>query len=60
MYHKTKGYKVDDIDGAFIEFEDGFFLIRASQTGPDVTVRMEADTQDRLVEIKKEFEKLYM
>lgn len=59
-YAKTKGYKVDDIDGAFIEFEDGFFLIRASQTGPDVTVRMEADTQDRLESIKKEFEKLYM
>lgn len=58
-YAISKEYKINEIDGVMVEFEDGFFLIRASQTEPCVTIRMEAETQERLNEIIKEFEKIY-
>ena len=38
-YIKEKGYKYNDIDGARVEFEDGWALIRCSNTGPNITVR---------------------
>lgn len=41
-----EGYKVIDIDGARILFEDGWGLIRASNTGPNITIRAEATTEE--------------
>ena len=62
-YIKEKGYKYNDIDGARVEFEDGWALIRCSNTGPNITVRFEAKTEERLQEIQNEFTeiiKLYL
>ena len=36
-------------------FEDGSALVRASNTGPNITVRFEAKSSSRLEEIKSEF-----
>ena len=41
-----EGYKVIDIDGARILFEDGWGLIRASNTGPNLTIKSEAHTKE--------------
>ena len=57
-YCKEKNYKVIDIDGARIEFEDGWALVRASNTGPNLTVRFEATTKERAEELQKEFQTL--
>ena len=46
-------YQVIDIDGARIQFEDGFGLVRASNTQPVLVLRFEAKTPERLEEIKK-------
>lgn len=48
-----KHYEVIDIDGARIEFQDGFGLVRASNTQPVLVLRFEAKTKDRLQEIKE-------
>ncbi len=45
-------YKVIDIDGARVEFGDGWGLVRASNTQPVVVVRFEARTPERLAEIQ--------
>ena len=45
-------YKVIDIDGARVEFGDGWGLVRASNTQPAVVVRFEARTAERLAEIQ--------
>ena len=54
-YVKNKGYKYIDIDGVRVEYDDGFALTRASNTGPNITMRFEAKTKERLDEIQKEF-----
>ena len=36
-------------------FDDGWALIRASNTGPNITARFEAKTKERLNELKKEY-----
>ena len=46
-------YRVIDIDGARVEFGDGWGLVRASNTQPVVVVRFEARTPERLEEIRK-------
>ncbi len=51
-YFKHKGYNVIDIDGARLEFEDGFALVRASNTQPVIVLRFEAKTESRLNELK--------
>lgn len=45
--------EIIDIDGLRIEFEDGWALVRASNTTPSITVRFEADTEASLVKIQK-------
>ena len=45
-------YKVIDIDGARVEFGDGWGLVRASNTQPVVVVRFEARSAERLEEIR--------
>ncbi|HPU97881.1 MAG TPA: hypothetical protein PLO53_07985 [Candidatus Hydrogenedentes bacterium] len=41
------------IDGARIEFPDGWGLIRASNTSPKLVMRVEADNRKRMLEIEK-------
>ena len=55
-YVKSKNYKFIDIDGVRVQFEDGWALVRASNTGPNLTIRFEAKDENRLKEIQEEFE----
>ncbi len=47
-----RSYRIIDIDGARIEFPDGWGLIRASNTQPALVLRFEAQTEDRLLGIR--------
>lgn len=55
-YAKLKKYKYLDIDGVRVQFSDGWALVRASNTAPNLTVRYEAMTDERLDAIRKEFD----
>lgn len=57
-YTKEKGYKSLTIDGVRVLFDDGWALVRASNTGPNLTMRFEAVSEVRLEEIKNEFEQV--
>ena len=54
-YVIEKGYKYLDIDGVKVLFDDGWALVRASNTGPNVTARFEASTEERFSELQDEF-----
>lgn len=54
---KAQGLKVNDIDGARVEFSDGWGLVRASNTQPVLVLRFEATSQKRLEEIQTAMEK---
>ena len=58
QYTINKGYKIKEIDGIKVYYEDGWALIRCSNTGPNITTRFEAKSKERLEEIKKEFTNL--
>jgi phosphomannomutase/phosphoglucomutase len=47
-----KDYPVIEVDGARVQFEDGWGLVRASNTQPVLVLRFEALTQERLDEIR--------
>ncbi len=47
-----KGCEVIDIDGVRVEWEDGFGLLRASNTQPILVLRFEGKTEKRLAEIR--------
>ncbi len=53
-----RGLKVSTIDGVKAYFEDGWVLIRPSNTMPQVKMTAEAKTEKRLEEIVKEAEEL--
>ena len=50
-----KEYQVIDVDGARVAFENGWGLIRASNTQPVLVLRFEAEDQKTLQEIQKIF-----
>lgn len=54
-YCIEKGYSIITIDGVRVTFDDGWALVRASNTGPNITARFEATTKERLEELQKEF-----
>ena len=54
-YCHKNNYKTIEIDGVRIDFDDGWALVRASNTGPNLTLRFEFTTEKRLNEIKDEF-----
>ncbi len=56
-YFKAQGLDVVTIDGARIEFSDGWGLVRASNTSPVLVMRFEATTPKRLKEIQRMVEK---
>ena len=51
-----ESFSVIDIDGARVEWEDGWGLVRCSNTQPILVLRFEANTQDRLQAIRQEIE----
>ena len=57
-YCINKGYEVVTIDGVRVNFNDGWALVRCSNTGPNITARFEANNKERLKEIKSEFTNL--
>lgn len=54
-YSLSKGYDTVTLDGSKSKFNDGFALVRASNTGPNITMRFEATSEERLKEIQEEF-----
>lgn len=48
----SKRFRTIQVDGVRIEFSDGWGLVRASNTQPVLVLRFEADTQQRLREIR--------
>ena len=54
-YSENKNYNILLVDGVKVLFNDGTALVRASNTGPNITTRFEAKTEERLQEIKSEF-----
>jgi len=55
-YAEEKKYSFVDIDGVRVEFSDSWALVRASNTGPNITCRFEARTEERLNEISSELQ----
>ena len=54
-YAHEKNLETIEIDGVRINYEDGWALIRSSNTGPNLTLRFEFTTEERLNEVKEEF-----
>ncbi|MFN8177224.1 MAG: phosphomannomutase/phosphoglucomutase [bacterium] len=54
--HFRKKHPVIDVDGVRVDFGDGWGLVRASNTTPLLVLRFEADTEARLVEIRRTVE----
>lgn len=52
-YFKGKGLNFLTIDGIRLEWDDGWVVVRASNTQPQLTLRAEAKTGERLIEIEK-------
>jgi phosphomannomutase/phosphoglucomutase len=50
-----KSYRVIDIDGVRVDFDDGWGLVRPSNTQPVLVLRFEARTEQRLEEIRNLF-----
>lgn len=53
-YFKAAGNRLIDIDGVRVYFEDGWGLVRASNTGPELIVRCESKTPEGLERIRRE------
>ena len=54
-YCDTQKYEYLTVDGIKVIKPNGFALVRASNTGPDLTLRFEATTEKGLERIQKEF-----
>ena len=54
-YADSKGYKYNDIDGVRVNFDDGWALVRYSNTGPNITARFEANSEERINALQEEF-----
>lgn len=50
-----QGYKTIDIDGVRIEFDNGWALVRSSNTGPNITARFEGKTEETRDLLKEKF-----
>jgi len=50
-----KYQKVNTLDGIRVDFDGGWILVRASNTGPTIRLTVEAKTQGKLKELKDEF-----
>lgn len=52
---KFEGAKLTTIDGVRADYPDGWGLVRASNTTPSLVIRFEADTDEAMDRIQKEF-----
>src|SRR5262249_17351837 len=53
---EAEKHEVIDVDGARITWKDGWALVRASNTQPALVLRFEAETPERLEQIRKKVE----
>ena len=53
--HHFQDAKIDTTDGVRAEFRHGWGLIRASNTGPAITLRFEADSETALESMRQRF-----
>lgn len=53
--HHFQDAKIDTTDGVRVEFRRGWGLIRASNTGPAITLRFEAESDAALESIRQQF-----
>jgi phosphomannomutase/phosphoglucomutase len=51
-YFKSQGHETIDVDGVRLVFPDGWGLVRASNTQPMLVMRFEAESEERLNEIR--------
>ena len=54
-YAINKNYNILTIDGVKIFYEDGSALVRASNTGPNITCRFESKDNNKLEKMKNEY-----
>lgn len=54
-YAIDKGYNVSLIDGVKVNFNYGWASVRASNTGPNITMRFEANDKEKLEDLRIEF-----
>jgi len=52
--------RITDIDGLRVDFVDGWGLVRASNTTPSLVIRFEADNEEALARIQKQFRELML
>ena len=57
-YAHEQGYFTNEIDGVKIVFTNGWALVRASNTGPNITVRCEATNPVDLEKLRKNIDNL--
>lgn len=57
-YCIENNYKYSKIDGIKVLYDDGFALVRKSNTGPNITTRYESSSKEKLELIKNEFDNL--
>ena len=57
-YCDEKGFKYLEIDGLKVTFKDSWAYVRASNTGPNITLRCESKNKDELDDLVKLFETL--
>jgi phosphomannomutase/phosphoglucomutase len=55
---KKKGDRVIDLSGARVIFNDGWGLVRASSNLPQLVLRFEAKSQERLQQIEDTFREM--
>ncbi len=58
LAHYRKTHEVNDVDGARINFGDGWGLVRASNTQPVLVLRFEANSEARRDQLRGEVERV--
>ncbi len=53
--YKSLGFKISEIDGVKAYYDNGWILVRASNTTPNITIRIEADTKENQTIINNHF-----
>ena len=54
-YCKKTGFNIIDVDGVRVELDDGWALVRYSNTGPNITARFEGKTEEVMNGLKDTF-----
>ncbi len=58
--HHFVGAELTTIDGLRVDYEDGWGLIRASNTTPTLVLRFEAESEEAMHRIQNDFKQLML